>query len=443
MLVTTLSICPVCHQIIPAGYVREKDCVVLKKDCPEHGSFSVPVWRGEPDFKKWQQDLSVRFNGEPACDLRCAGCTKHISPVCCVVLEITDRCNMHCPFCLAAAGEHDRETMTFEQVTAALDDLYEMGVRSVHFGGGEPTVRDDLPEITAYAAGKGFEYIQLNTNGIRLAGEKDYALKLREAGISSVFLQFDGTDDDIYMKTRGRALTAVKEKAIEQCDRAVLGVVLVPTLVPGVNSHDIGGIVRYAVEHMPAVRGIHFQPVTYMGRVPDETNQPHITIPEVINAIEIQTDGLIKATDLHPSVADASLCGFHGEFRKSDHDLVPLPHREKGPANAAGSCCSCSAGNVRVVNALGETLDLESAVRRSQNHVKNKWTRKISTKKASDNFDLLLQELLDRNFSVSAMAFQDSANMDLKRLMQCTLRVYRNGILVPFCLAHTLEEQYR
>ena len=418
----------------------------MVKTCPEHGTFTVPVWRGEPDFEKWQQEQTALIEGDVLCDLNCAGCDRHLSPVCCVVLEITQRCNMHCPFCLAAAGEETEETLSLQQVKDALDDMYAQGVRSVHFGGGEPTVRDDLPEIASYAAEKGYEYIQLNTNGIRIAEEPGYALKLREAGISSVFLQFDGTNDEIYRQTRGRALFDVKEKAVKECDHAYLGVVLVPTVIPGVNDQDIGNIVRYAYEHMPAVRGIHFQPVTYMGRVPDEERQPHITIPEVLRSIEEQTDGLIRMQDLHPSVADASLCGFHGEFRKGDEELVPLAGRRKTTEDArdAGSaagcgCCGCAPGEVHVVNAFGETLDLEDAVRRSQRHVRTRWTRMVPDEGGEDSFDSLLRELNDRQFSISGMAFQDASNMDLKRLMQCTLRVYRDGTMVPFCLAHTME----
>lgn len=53
-------------------------------------------------------------------------------------------------------------------------------------------MRDDLPEIVRLGRERGFSFFQLNTNGLRLASEPDYAAALREAGVSCVFLQFDG-----------------------------------------------------------------------------------------------------------------------------------------------------------------------------------------------------------------------------------------------------------
>ena len=90
-------------------------------------------------------------------------------------------------------------------------------------------MRDDIPEIAAYAVGLGFEYIQLNTNGLRLAEDESYARELVRAGVSTVFLQFDGTNDRVFSALRGRPLFAEKCRAIQNCGKAFLGVVLVPT----------------------------------------------------------------------------------------------------------------------------------------------------------------------------------------------------------------------
>ncbi len=65
------------------------------------------------------------------------------------------------------------------------------GACSVQLSGGEPTLREDLPEVVALGVKKGFFFIQVNTNGILIAGRPGYAKVLREAGLSTVFLQFD------------------------------------------------------------------------------------------------------------------------------------------------------------------------------------------------------------------------------------------------------------
>ncbi len=85
------------------------------------------------------------------------------------------------------------------------------GKTFLQLSGGEPTVRDDLPEIVAYAKNVGCKYLQLNSNGIRLAEDEAYVAALAEAGLSFVFMQFDGTRDDIYRKLRGKPLLELKK----------------------------------------------------------------------------------------------------------------------------------------------------------------------------------------------------------------------------------------
>ncbi len=150
----------------------------------------------------------------------------------------------------------------------------------------------------------GFSFFQVNTNGLRLARDPAFLEKLKEAGLSTVYLQFDGVRDEIYEQLRGRRLFARKEQAIERCARQGLGVVLVPTLVPGINTDDIGEIIRLALGYAPAVRGVHFQPVSYFGRYPQPpTDANRITIPEVMRAIEEQTAGQVGRECFRPRPA--------------------------------------------------------------------------------------------------------------------------------------------
>ena len=73
------------------------------------------------------------------------------------------------------------------------------GPSNIQLSGGEPTMREDLPDIIRLGREKGFSFIQLNTNGIRLAATSGYARTLKEAGLSSVFLQFDGVSSATHL----------------------------------------------------------------------------------------------------------------------------------------------------------------------------------------------------------------------------------------------------
>ena len=226
-------------------------------------------------------------------------------------------------------------TLPIEQLSGYFRQLVENGSTFIQLSGGEPTVRNDLPDIVAAAKAAGCENIQLNSNGIRLGRDRAYTKALAEAGLSFVFMQFDGTEDAIYEKLRGRPLLAEKQAAIKACSDELLGVSLVPTIVPGVNDQNIGEILNFGFSNSPAVRGVHFQPVSYFGRHPHpQGNRDRITLPEVLHAIERQTDGRVKISDFVPSGCDHPRCGFHGDFVVLPDSLMKLTGKRES--------CSCS-----------------------------------------------------------------------------------------------------
>jgi len=115
----------------------------------------------------------------------------------------------------------------------------------------------------------GFGHVQINTNGIRLATEDGYADDLAAAGVTAVYLQFDGLEDETYERIREVPIADEKRAAIEACRDAGLSVVLVPTVVPGTNDHEMGDIVRFALENLDVVESVNFQPVAGFGRYDD------------------------------------------------------------------------------------------------------------------------------------------------------------------------------
>ena len=188
------------------------------------------------------------------------------------------------------------------------------GPFNIQLSGGEPTMREDLDEIIALGREKGFSFFQLNTNGLRIAREPGYAEFLAKAGVSVVFLQFDGLDDEIYRTLRGAPLTEVKIKAIDRCKDAGLPVVLVPTVAPGVNDHALGDILRFALSRAPHIRGVHIQPISYFGRCGLEAPEVRLTIPAGLRRIEKQTEGLMKITDFGGGGAESPYCSSHASY---------------------------------------------------------------------------------------------------------------------------------
>jgi uncharacterized radical SAM superfamily Fe-S cluster-containing enzyme len=292
-------------------------------------------------------------------------------------------------------------------------------INIVQLSGGEPTMRDDLKGIIAVGRDTGFSFIQLNSNGLRLAEDRAYAAGLKQAGLFSVFLQFDGTDDRVYRTIRGRALLDEKLRAIEHCAAAGLGIVLVPTIVRDVNTDNIGAILKLALEYAPAVRGVHFQPAAYFGRHPEPpTTEERFTLPDLMRAIEQQSGGLITADQFIPPGCEHPFCSFHGNFlRQDDGSLRAL-------SKQAVECCR-------------DNGEENEGTGRAVSYVAKQWgaPKPVSSSTTGESLDAFVENHRSNTFSISAMAFQDVWSLDLERVQECCIHVAEDdGRMVPFCL---------
>lgn len=419
----TKSVCPVCLRVLEAQKTVGEHGIYLNKTCPEHGAFSALIWEGSiKEYFMWNGESSVidpPVNGkEPqrGCPNDCGLCSAHLRKGCCMLLELTRRCNLECPVCYASAGKCGDDP-NIEDIERQYDFLMAHGGPfNIQLSGGEPTLREDLPEIIWLGRQKGFTFFQLNTNGIRLAAEPDYAKSLKAAGLNTVFLQFDGMSDAVYEALRGRPLLREKLAAIESCAAAGLGIVLVPVIAPGVNEEEAGGILRLAMTRMPYVRGVHFQPLSYFGRCALKRAERPVTIPRMLRLIEKQTEGMMKYADFCGGGAESPYCSFHASYmRRGDGSLRLLGRR-------GGSCCTTSDDSRNSV--AGQWSWAEGDTEAAQ--------KKSGAETAS--LDEFLEYARRNTFAVSGMVFQDAYDLDLERLMRCHICEVdpRHG-MVPFC----------
>lgn len=428
----TSSLCPYCLRVLEAKRINAGDKVYMLKHCPEHGPFKSIIWRGAPSFSDWKRPkkpsspLKALTESSKGCPFDCGPCPDHGQHTCTALVEITSRCNLACPICFADAGLSQSNDPSIEELEKVFDTVLEAGGKcNIQLSGGEPTVRKDLPDIIRMVRHKGFEFIQLNTNGVWLGRDPEYAGVLKEAGLSSIFLQFDGTNDDIYNKIRGKELLGIKQRAISHSAAAGLGIVLVPVIIPGLNDRDIGNIIKLGIENAPAVRGVHFQPVSYFGRYPQPpSDENRITLAEIISELEEQTSGMVSKENFQPPACEHSLCSFHGNFMiEHDNSLKPLaPKKEQ----------CCSTGEIKEIPSAREGRDKSVAFTARQ------WSapllERYKKSEAVDDFDRFLERARTHTFSISAMAFQDVWNIDLERVRGCCIHVATmDGRMVPFC----------
>jgi uncharacterized radical SAM superfamily Fe-S cluster-containing enzyme len=435
------ALCPQCLRVLPAKRERCGDAVVLTRTCPEHGPVSAVIWRGAPDFDAWRRAKtpsrppSTQTGVGRGCPHDCGLCPEHGQHTCTAVVEVTQACDLLCPVCYASAG---RDAPPDEPAAAFVERLTrlrrEAGPVNVQLSGGEPTMRDDLPEIIAAARGLGFGLVQMNTNGLRLGRQPGYARSLAAAGLQSVFLQYDGTDEACEI-LRGRALQAHKLRAVDACAEAGLGVVLVVTLLRGANDRALGEILRLAVERAPTVRGLHLQPASGFGRFPGGLDDARrITLPEALSLLVEQSGGLLRAEDFHPPCCEHERCSFSGRFALDAGVLRPI---------AEAGCCEGAPAPGKLFAPLPAPLSAAEGARRARAAVAAQWAGTAngpstgSAAKSSEPRDDLERFLAraQARLSISCMAFQDADTLEIERVRGCCIHVLApDGRLIPFCL---------
>jgi uncharacterized radical SAM superfamily Fe-S cluster-containing enzyme len=466
LLKETQSICPICHKALMAQYVLDEGKVYLTKTCQEHGNFQSFVAEDDQEFLKWIEHPVVNVPPKKAqttgagsdsnndglgsqCPLHCGTCENHLQTACCVLIDITDRCNQHCPYCFARAEEEAGNEPSMEEIERKYDLLLELGEErpfNIQLSGGEPTVREDLPEIIQMGREKGFEYIQINTNGRRLALEDGYTKKLKAAGATVIYLQFDGTRDEIYEELRGEPLLDIKKKAISNCKKAGLPVILVPTIVRQTNLNNSGEMMQFLLTNIDVVKGIHFQPVSFFGRHPDKPVvekgkwgdfENRVTMFDIMHEIENQTAGKFRYYDFCPITTGHPLCCFYGTYRKERNGSVTSLISDETKKSGV-SCCD-----------MQTPLDV---IKKDRDYVLVKWdlpeeddpdySDEHTASECSEpimSFDEFIKEMKRSLFTVSGMAFQDGSNLDADRLKRCRVQVLsEDDRLIPFCAYNSI-----
>ena len=98
-------------------------------------------------------------------------------------LKVGFACNNRCLFCVQGDKREKFKPRTKAEIFEKLDEGRTGGALGVVFTGGEPTVHPDLPEAVAYARSKGYEVVQIQSNGINFA-DAAYVRKLADAGVT-------------------------------------------------------------------------------------------------------------------------------------------------------------------------------------------------------------------------------------------------------------------
>jgi hypothetical protein len=473
----TKTVCPECKLIIDGTLYKDGDNVMIRKYCPEDGWTIEKYWE---DYDMYMRMRNYNYYGRgfdnpdvvnkgENCPFDCAICLRHKSHSALVNVVVTNRCHLSCWYCFfyAKEGEPVYEP-TLEEIRKMFVKLRSqkpIPANALQITGGEPTMREDLPQIVSMAREVGFNQIQLNTTGVNLGLHPELMVKLRHAGVSTLYMSFDGVSKRANPKNHWEV-----PLTIAAARKAKLSIVLVPTVIRTINDHELGGIINFALNNIDIIRAVNFQPVSLVGRMPAKLREKQrITIPGTIKLIEKQTGGAIAKEDWFsvPYVGgiDRFIEALTGEYK---YDLSV--HFACG----TGTYLFLDKDNrvvpiTRFVDAAGMMEHLQEAVNGMQGkkgperklvalkalYDIRKFVDREKQPKGVDFVKLFMSVLKKHDFAsvgmfqmkslfLGMMHFQDEYNYDIKRVEKCDIHYsLPDGRVVPFCTFNVFPEIYR
>lgn len=470
----TTSICPECKCLIDATLYAKDDIVWMKKTCPEHGEFKEKYWESVEMYNRerkhktkpvLQTNPNVDTKGVN-CPFDCGICTRHKSHTALANIVATNRCDLSCWYCFFYAKEgqpiYEPSLDQIRSMVKNLRDEQPVPCNAIQITGGEPTLREDLVDIVRICEESGVAHIQINTDAINFAFKPDLVKQLREAGANTVYMSFDGVSEKSNPKNHWEV-----PYALENCRKASLGTVLVPTVIKGINDHEIGKIVNFGLNHSDIIKGVNFQPVSLVGRMPQKLREKQrITIPKVIEKLEEQSNGFVTKEDFFsvPTIGPITdfveamtgkrtyklsthfACGAATYLIKgTDGKIVPLPHFVdiEGLMEYLEEMAQERKGKSKLVTGVKVWRKLGNYIEKDKQPKGFNLTKLLIGALIKHDYRAL-GAIQDRSLLVGMMHFQDPYNYDVERVERCCIHyTMPDGRIIPFCAFNVIPEIYR
>ena len=450
----TQSACPTCRSLVPAKIVTDGADVYFRKFCPDCGPSEAFVRSDLAGYLAAHRYVKPAWrprcfagDGARPCPEGCGFCDRHEQHLCMPIVEITSRCDLACPVCIADAG--GTWDMTPAEFRGALDRVIaaEGQVDVLNLSGGEPLGHPDLPALLDEALGrKEIVRVSISTNGLAFLRRPELLAELHQRNVV-VSLQFDGFDDRIYEALRGRPLLAQKRRVLDMLADEGVTTSLTMTAGRGVNDDQFGAMLDYLFAHEHVV-SMMVQPLAYVGRgakMPGRRRR--LTIPDVVAAIGAAGRPGISADDFTPLPCSHPLCFCLAFYLVLDGGGTVALNR----LLAADKVLDCVA-NRTVFGLDGDEY------RRLQEMVYELWSGPAACAPDAEAVVQTLRGILRelscgcfdarkaftlaerRVKSIFIHAFQDADTFDLARLRRCcNAYVLPDGSLAPACAYNVLR----
>src|SRR5438552_1759798 len=336
---------------IKATILERDGKILMVKDCPIHGHFE-DVMAIDTDFFKHLEEVfpgrDIRAHNDEKLHNHGSSTIQH-GRGSVLTVDLTNRCNMMCDPCFMDANQvgfvHE---LSWDDIKTVLDNAITIKPRrqmSVQFSGGEPTISPYFLDAIRYSRKVGYNSVQAATNGIEFAKSKEFCRQAAEAGLRYVYFQFDGIGNDANSHRQVGNLFDVKLRAINNLHEAGVEIVLVTTLVNGINNDQVGSIIRFALDNPKKIAFLSFQPVSFTGRdeaiTPERRLQQRYTLSHLAHDVKNQVGITEPTRDWFP----LSLMGAFADFA----DLVHGPSADWGQVSC-GCHPNCGVGTAVMID---------------------------------------------------------------------------------------------
>ena len=286
----TNGVCTTCLKPVPAKVLVYEDRVELQKECPEHGVNTQLLSRC-PSYWAETDRFYFKVNDK-------------VQPQRDYIVRMTETCNLDCPICLARANQLDNPDLDLSY----LEDLLSKrrGIK-IDLMAAEPTLRKDLETWVRKVKASG-NIAALHTNGLKLAN-REYAEKMKAAGVDEVFLQFDGFNEEANKRLRGRPLVKARMAAIKNLRELGIATSLIVVVGRGLNEEQVGEVFRFALKPENGF----IREVFYMGlRLLGSANDSSLAGDHTIDEMALMPDDLIELlTEQVPRINREDILAFN------------------------------------------------------------------------------------------------------------------------------------
>jgi len=431
----TRGLCPQCLRNVPSELTEIDGRIWITQRCGRHGDARALIASDADEYRRLRQYVPERVGGS-CCGPGEACYPSGKPPVCVLLLEITQACNLRCPTCYADAHGHD--FMNVAEVRSRFDAFFrkQTTLDVLMLSGGEPTIHPQFAEILALALEYPIGRVLVNTNGLRIH-QNDELVQAIAAHRKQVelFFSFSSFRPDVHVRLYGRDLMAEKMSALDRAQAAGIFVTIVPTVERGVNDDEIGDLYRFALSR-DNINGLNFQPVMDTGRYENAyAPSERMTLTGILQALEEQTGGELRLSDFiglpcsHPDCCAIT----YGLLDKDRKHIEPLPRH---------------LDIARYIDLIADRISfaglLGSAARRVWSDVSNfrgsQSLRDLAMLFSRGGFRDLVpllgdQEAMGRRIMrIVVKPFMDAHTYDMRRIDQCcTMILTEGGEAVSFC----------